>query len=138
MHNTYDLYRATVKQVAGLTAQRSALQAQIAGLIAERAALREQLAAVVAERDALRAENETYDAALEDAYTLQDCGHPGACIATDDEGASWCEACVMAAARLPALDGAPVEYDATCQRCGSVMEQVRPGRWQCNRCEATP
>jgi hypothetical protein len=46
----------------------------------------------------LRKENNLLAAALENAYILQPCGHPRACIQHDDDGAEWCEACVSVAA----------------------------------------
>lgn len=33
------------------------------------------------------------------------------------------------------LDRWDVMYDVTCGNCGEKLEQVRPGKWQCNNCE---
>lgn len=73
-------------------------QRQLHGLELERDALLVQVRSLVEERDALRSENDRLDAALEDAHIPQACGHPRACIASDEEGATWCEACVSVAA----------------------------------------
>ena len=67
----------------------------------------------------------TWDIDKEEGIRKQPCGHPVSHITQNPEGSQWCKAC----------EDGHENAVMKCATCGTLLQLVRPGKWQCPKCE---